>query len=101
MRRSHTNACRESQEQSVRITTIFNKLQTTRYMVDIAKEYLLAQQENARLTEDQFKHGVVIASQGDASSAQLIAAQAKLLDASLDYRLARDELTRVLGETTR
>jgi outer membrane protein TolC len=91
---------RVKDEVSVRITTIFNKLQTTRAMVDVAKEYLAAQQENARLTEDQFKHGIVMASQRDASSAQVIAAQAKLLDASLDYRLARDELTRVLGDTT-
>jgi outer membrane protein TolC len=91
---------RVKDEVGVRISTIFNKLQTTRTMVDVAKEYLAAQQENARLTEDQFKHGVVMASQRDASSAQVITAQARLLDASLEYRLARDELTRVLGDTT-
>jgi len=61
---------------------------------------LAARQENARLTEDQFKHGIVMASQRDASRAQVITAQAKLLDASLNYRLTRDELSRGLGDTT-
>lgn len=91
---------RVKDEVSVSLSTIFNKLETAGAMVNVAQEYLAALQENARLTEDQFKHGIVMASQRDASHAQVITAQAKLLDASLDYRLARDELTRVLGDTT-
>jgi outer membrane protein TolC len=90
---------RVKEEVGVRVSTIFNKLETTRAMVDVAKEYLAARQENVRLSEDQFKQGTLMASQRDAYRAQLIVAQAKLLGASLDYRLARDELTRVLGET--
>ena len=91
---------RAKDEVSVRITTIYDKLETTRAMVDVAKEYLAARQANVRLAEDQFKQGTAMASQRDTSRAQMITAQAKLLEASLEYRLARDELTRVLGDTT-
>jgi hypothetical protein len=44
--------------------------------------------------------GVVLTSQRDASYAQAMKAQAGFLEASLDYLLTRDELTRTLGRTT-
>lgn len=91
---------RVKDEVGVRITTIYDKLETTRAMVDVSKEYLAARQANVQLTEDQFKQGAAMASQRDTSRAQMITAQAKLLEASLEYRLAQDELARVLGDTT-
>src|SRR5271166_2534156 len=90
---------RAKDEVGVRITTIYNKLETTRAMVDVANEYLSARQESARLTEDQYKQGTSLASQRDASRAQAMKAQAGLLEASLDYLLARDELNRILGSS--
>ena len=66
-------------------------------MVEVEKEYLAARDENARLAEDQFRQGISLASQRDASRAQAMKARAGLLDASLAYLLARDELTRTLG----
>ena len=93
------NLERTKDEVAVQITTIYNKLETTKSMVDVAKEYLDARQENARLTEDQFKQGSALASQRDAVRAQAMKAQVGLLKASLDYLLARDELTRILGAT--
>ena len=76
---------------------IYNRLESTRAMVEVRREYLAARQENARLSEDQFKQGVTLASQRDASRAQAMKARAGLLDASLAYLLARDDLTRTLG----
>jgi outer membrane protein len=93
------NLERVKDEVRVRIATIYNKLQTTRDMVEVARQYLKARQETARLGEDQFKQGASLASQRDASRAQAMKAQAGLLEASLDYLLARDELTRTLGAT--
>jgi outer membrane protein TolC len=90
---------RAKDEVAVRITTIFNKLDTTHAMVDVAKEYLAARQENASLTEDQFKKGAALASQLDVVRAQAMKAQAGLLEASLNYLLTRDELNRTLGNT--
>jgi outer membrane protein TolC len=52
-------------------------------MIDGAKESLAARQENARLTEDQFKEGVSLASQRDATRAQTMKAQAGLLETTL------------------
>ena len=66
-----------------------------------AKESLAAHQENARLTENQFKEGVSLASQRDATEAQAMKAQAGLLEASLDYLLSSDELNRVLGSSAK
>jgi outer membrane protein TolC len=79
---------------------IYNRLEVARAMVEVRKEYLAARQENARLSEDQFKQGITLASQRDASRAQAMKARAGLLDASLAYLLARDDLDRALGGTT-
>jgi outer membrane protein TolC len=91
------NLERIQDEIEVRITTIYNRLETTRSMVEVKREYLAARQESARLAEDQFKQGITLASQRDASRAQAMKAKAGLLDASLAYLLARDDLTRTLG----
>lgn len=94
------NLQRIRDEVEVSIATIYNWLQTTRAMVEVKREYLSARQEGARLTEDQFKQGIILVSQRDASRAQAAKARAGLLDASLAYLLARDDLTRTLGGTT-
>ena len=90
---------RTKEEVGVRIATVYNKLETTRAMVEVAREDLAARQENARLSDMQFKQGALLPSQRDTSHAQAVKAQAGLLKASLDYLLARDELTRTLGRT--
>ena len=90
---------RTKEEVGVRIATIYNKLETTRAMVEVAREDLAARQENARLSEEQFKRGALLTSQRDASHAQAMKAEAGFLEASLDYLLTRDELTRTLGRT--
>jgi outer membrane protein TolC len=95
------NLARVKDEVGVRITTIYNRLETTRTMIDVAKESLAAYQENARLTDNQFKEGVSLASQHFAAQAQEMKAQAGLLEASLDYLLSRDELNRVLGASAK
>lgn len=94
------NLHRVKDEIEVRINMIYNRLEVARAMVDVRKEYLAARQENARLSEDQFKQGLMLASQRDASRAQAMKARAGLLDASLAYLLARDDLNRALGGTT-
>ena len=93
------NLQRIKDEVEVRVKMIYNRLETARAMVEVRKEYLEARQENARLAEDQFKQGITLASQRDASRAQAMKARAGLLDASLAYLLAHDDLTRTLGGT--
>jgi outer membrane protein TolC len=68
-------------------------------MVEVRREYLAAKLESVRLAEDQFKQGITLTSQRDASRAQAIKAKAGLLDASLAYLLANDDLARTLGST--
>lgn len=94
------NLQRTKDEVEVRINMIYNRLEVARAMMDVRKEYLAARQENARLSEDQFKQGIMLVSQRDASRAQAIKASAGLLDASLNYLLARDDLDRALGHTS-
>jgi hypothetical protein len=67
-------------------------------MVDVKKEYLAAKQEGERLSEDNFKQGLTLASDRDATRSQALKARADLLDASLAYLLAKDDLTRTLGK---
>ena len=90
---------RTKDEVGVQIATVYNKLETTRAMVEVAREYLAARQETTRISEDQFKHGTLLKSERDGSHAQAMKAQAGLLEASLDYLLAQDELSRILGRT--
>jgi len=104
-RRDEVSQAEENLEQvkdeiEVRINMIYNRLEVARAVVEVRKEYLAARQENARLSEDQFKQGITLASQRDASRAQAMKARAGLLDASLAYLLARDDLNRALGGTT-
>jgi outer membrane protein TolC len=94
------NLHRVKDEVEVRISMIYNRLEVARALVDVRKEYLAARQETARLSEDQFKQGITLASQRDASRAQAMKARAGLLDASLNYLLARDDLDRALGGRT-
>lgn len=93
------NLRRTQDEVEVRVKMIYNRLEVARAMVEVRREYLAAKQENARLAEDQFKQGLTLASQRDASRAQAMKARAGLLDASLAYLLARDDLARTLGST--
>jgi outer membrane protein len=93
------NLQRVKDEVEAHVQMIYNRLDVARSMVEVKKEYLTAQQENARLSEDQFKQGITLASQRDASQAQAVKARAGLLDASLAYLLARDDLNRTLGVT--
>ena len=86
-------------EVEVRVQMIYNRLDVARAMVEVKKEYLAARQENARLSDDQFRQGITLASQRDSSRAQAVKARAALLDASLGYLLARDDLNRTLGGT--
>ena len=91
------NLKRTKDEVEARVKIIYNRLEVTRAMVEVRREYLAARQESARLAEDQFKQGITLASQRDGSRAQAMKARAGLLDASLSYLLARDDLARTLG----
>lgn len=94
------NLKRVKDEVEVRVNMIYNKLELARATIEVRRAYLAARQESARLSEDQFKQGLTLASQRDGSRAQAMKARAGLLDASLAYLLARDDLTRTLGATT-
>jgi outer membrane protein TolC len=93
------NLRRTQDEIEVRVKMIYNRLEVTRAMVEVRREYLAVKLESARLAEDQFKQGITLTSQRDASRAQAIKARAGLLDASLAYLLADDDLARTLGST--
>jgi outer membrane protein TolC len=91
------NLKRTKDEVESRVKIIYNRLEVTRAMIEVRKEYLAARQESARLAEDNFKQGITLGSQRDGSRAQAMKARAGLLDASLAYLLARDDLSRTLG----
>ncbi len=93
------NLRRVQDEIEVRVKMIYNRLELARAMVEVRREYLAARQEASRLAEDQFKQGITLTSQRDASRAQALKARAGLLDANLAYLLADDDLTRTLGST--
>jgi outer membrane protein TolC len=93
------NLRRTQDEIEVRVKMIYNRLEVAHAMVEVRREYLAAKLESVRLAEDQFKQGITLTSQRDASRAQAIKAKAGLLDASLAYLLANDDLARTLGST--
>jgi len=93
------NIERVKEEVIVQIAKVYDRLATTRSMVDVAKGSLAAFEENSRLVEDQFRQGKLLPSSVDASRAQTLDAEAGVLTAQLEYLLAQDELTRILGRT--
>jgi outer membrane protein TolC len=92
------NLKRVKDDVEARVQMIYNRLDVTRAMVDVKKEYLAAKQEGERLSDDNFRQGLTLASDRDASRAQALKARADLLDASLAYLLAKDDLDRTLGK---
>ena len=91
------NLQRVKDEIEVRVQVIYNRLDVARAMVEVKREYLATRQEAARLAEDEFQQGITLVSNRDASRAQALKARAGLLEASLAYLSARDDLNRTLG----
>lgn len=94
------NLQRVKDEIDVRVRVIYNRLDVARAMVEVKREYLVARQEASRLAQDQFQKGIILVSDRDASRAQALKARAGLLEASLAYLSARDDLNRTLGSPT-
>ena len=94
------NLQRVKDEIEVRVQVIYNRLDVARAMVEVKREYLATRQEAARLAEDEFQQGITLVSSRDASRAHLLKARAGLLEASLAYLSARDDLNRTLGNST-
>jgi outer membrane protein TolC len=94
------NLERVKDEIAVRVQMIYNRLDVARAMVEVKREYVATRQEAARLAEDQFRQGITLASDRDASRVQALKARAGLLEASLAYLSARDDLNRTVGSPT-
>lgn len=94
------NLQRVKDEIDVRVRVIYNRLDVARAMVEVKREYLAARQEASRLAQDHFQKGIILVSDRDASRAQALKARAGLLEASLAYLSARDDLNRTLGGPT-
>jgi outer membrane protein TolC len=94
------NLERVKDEIEVRVQVIYNQLDVARAMVEVRREYLATRQEAARLAEDEFQQGITLVSSRDASRVQALRARAGLLEASLAYLSARDDLNRTLGNPT-
>jgi len=81
----------------IEIDKVYRKLERSKEMVDLAREVLSLQRENARLSENRFKAGTVTAAKHAEAIAALKKAEMEQLQASLEYRLTRVELDRIRG----
>ena len=91
------NLARIDKRIGIEIDKAYRKLDRSKQMVDVAREALSLRQENARLSENGLKAGTVTASKHAETVAALRKAEMGELQASLEYRLARDELDRIRG----
>lgn len=91
------NRKRIEQHITVEITKAYRKLEQTRIMLDIATEALKLQRENRRLTADRVKAGTATSLRQAESVASEKRAELDELQASMGYRLALAELSRISG----
>ncbi len=75
----------------------YRKLEQTKSMVDVAREVFLLRRENERLSGNRLKAGTVTAAKYVEIVAELKKAEAEVLQASLEYRLAQVELNKTIG----
>jgi len=77
----------------------YDKLERTRNLVAVAKQFVELRQESERLAQNQLSQGVVLVSDRRQSTAATYKAQADYLQASLGYLLAWAELEQAVGRT--
>jgi outer membrane protein TolC/preprotein translocase subunit SecF len=91
------NLTRTDKRIGIEIDKVYRKLDRSKQMVDVAREALSLSKENARLSENGFKAGIVTAAKHAEAVAALRKAEMGDLQASLQYRLAGVELERIRG----
>ena len=91
------NLERLKEEVAVSIERSYNKLERTKSMVNVATQVAQLRQESERLATNQVAQGVVLIADVRHATAANYKAKAELLQASLGYLLAREELERTVG----
>jgi outer membrane protein TolC len=93
------NLERLKEEVAVAIESIYNKVERTKSLVNVATQVATLRQESERLATNQAAQGEVLVSERRQASAARYKAQADLLQASLGYLLAQAELEQTVGRT--
>lgn len=93
------NLERLKEKVGVGIERSYNKVATTKHMLQVANAIVSLRAENERLAENQLGQGVVLVSARRQASAESYQAQAGLLQAQLAYLLAGAELEQAAGRT--
>ena len=93
------NLERLKEEVAVAIESIYNKVERTKSLVNVATQVASLRQESERLATNQAAQGEVLVSERRQATAARYKAQADLLQASLGYLLAQAELEQTVGRT--
>jgi len=93
------NLQRLKDQVAVGIQRDYDKLERTRNLVAVAKQFVELREESERLAQNQLSQGVVLVSDRRQSTAATYKAQADYLQASLGYLLAWAELEQAVGRT--
>jgi outer membrane protein TolC len=93
------NLQRLKDQVAVGIQRDYDKLERTRSLVAVAKQFVELRQESERLAQNQLSQGAVLVSDRRQSTAATYKAQADYLQASLGYLLAWAELEQAVGRT--
>jgi outer membrane protein TolC len=91
------NLARIDKRLGIEIDKAYRKLERSKQMMDVAREALSLCRENARISENGLKAGTVTAARHAETVAALRKAEMDELQASLEYRLAGDDLDRIRG----
>jgi outer membrane protein len=97
LREAEENLQRLKDEVAVQVEQSYNKLKSTKEMVEVAQQVVDLRTESDRVTSNQFKQGVVLVSDRRKASAEVYRAKADFLQSNLAYVLARAELDQVMG----
>jgi outer membrane protein TolC len=91
------NLARIDKRIGIEIDKVYRKLESSKQMMEVAREALSVSRENARLSENGVKAGTVTAAKHAATIAALKKSEMEELRAALQYRLVDAELNKTIG----
>jgi outer membrane protein TolC len=93
------NLVRLTDEVEVAVETAYNKLERTQQMRSVSEEVLALRTESSRVLHQELARGEALGSQADMGVAQELDARMLLLQSTLDYTQANDEVIHAMGRT--
>jgi outer membrane protein TolC len=101
VRSAEVNVDRLQSEIEVQVQAAYDQIEELKEMVDVAEQAVKVRTEGARLADRQFEQNAALSSARSQAHADLLTANASLLEADFSLSLAEANLKRTIGQVPR